>query len=79
VFSGGMTYWPCQVGGWCKDHTVDPRTSHLLATMTDTVLRTFAAGPAGRDHPSKRRLAPSAAALIASAASPGDVGVRTAQ
>jgi hypothetical protein len=76
VFSASTTYWPCQVGESCRDHAADPETSRILGTMTDNVLRSFAAGPAGLLHPSQRRLAPSAAALIASAASPHEVAVR---
>jgi hypothetical protein len=76
VFSGGMTYWPCQVGGQCDGKTVDPGTSRQLATMTDNVLQAFAAGPAGTVHPSTRRLPPSPRALISAAASQADVGIR---
>ena len=76
VFSGGTTYWPCQVSGSCDGRPADPRTSRILGTMTDNVLRSFAAGPAGRAHPSRRRLAPSAEALVGTAADPHDVAVR---
>jgi hypothetical protein len=75
VFSGGMTFWPCQVGGSCKNRPVDPATARMLAAMTDNVLRAFSVGPAGTRHPSTRRLAPTAPALISSAAAPADVGV----
>jgi len=75
VFAGGMTYWDCQFGGSCKNHEVDPGTSKLLARMTDNVLRAFAQGPAGKRYPSAHRPAPSAQALIASAAAKSDVGI----
>jgi hypothetical protein len=45
--------------------------------MTENLLRSFAAGPAGQAHPSQRHLAPTAAGLVASAASPRDVAVRS--
>jgi hypothetical protein len=75
VFAGGMTYWDCQMTGQCQNHAVDPGTSKLLAAMTDNVLRTFAAGPAGKRYPSVHRPAPTAQALISSAASQSDVGI----
>ncbi|NUR27871.1 MAG: hypothetical protein HOV83_18840 [Catenulispora sp.] len=75
VFAGGMTYWDCQVGGTCKNHTVDPGTSKLLAAITDNILRDFAEGPSGKRHPSAHRPAPNARGLISSAASQGDVGI----
>lgn len=76
VFSAGTTYWPCQVTGDCSGYPVDPRTSRVLGVMTDNLLRSFAAGPAGLLHPSRRHLPPSAAALLTTAASAGDVAVR---
>ena len=76
VFAGGTTYWPCQLAMSCHDFVVDPGSSRVLTQMTDNVLRAFAAGPAGQLHPSVRSLAPSADALISTAATPGDVAVR---
>ena len=75
VFAGGMTYWDCQLVGRCKNHEVNPQTAKLLTIMTDNVLRDFAQGPAGKRHPSAHRPAPSAQALISSAAAQSDVGI----
>jgi hypothetical protein len=75
VFAGGMTYWDCQIARMCGDRPVDPETSKLLAAMTDNVLRTYAAGPAGKQYPSAHRPAPTAQALISTAASQSDVGI----
>lgn len=75
VFSGGMTYWPCEAEASCPGRTTDPRTAKVLATVTANVLEVFAAGPAGRGHPSARELPPTADALVSTAAAPGDVGI----
>ena len=75
VFAGGMTYWDCQMAGMCGDRPVNPGTSKLLAAMTDNVLRVYAQGPAGKRYPSVHRPAPTAQALISTAASQSDVGI----
>ncbi|WP_228555973.1 N,N-dimethylformamidase beta subunit family domain-containing protein [Catenulispora pinisilvae] len=75
VFAGGMTYWDCQMAQMCGDRPVDPGTAHVLAAVTDNVLRTYAQGPAGKRYPSMYRPAPSAQALISTAPSLSDVGV----
>ena len=75
VFAGGMTYWDCQMARMCGDRPVDPGTAKLLAEMTDNVLRVYAQGPAGRLYPSAHRPAPSAQALISTAAAQTDVGI----
>ena len=75
VFAGGMTYWDCQMARMCGDRPVDAGTSKLLAAMTDNVLRAYAQGPAGKRYPSAHRPAPSAQALISTAASQSDVGI----
>jgi hypothetical protein len=75
VFAGGMTYWDCQMARMCGDRPVDAGTAKLLAAMTDNVLRVFAEGPSGKRYPSVHRPAPTAQALISSAASQSDVGI----
>jgi len=75
VFAAGMTFWPCEAEASCPGKTTDPRTAKVLATVTANVLEVFAAGPAGPEHPSAREPAPSADALISTAAAPGDVGI----
>jgi hypothetical protein len=75
VFAGGMTYWDCQIAQMCGDRPVNAGTSKLLAAMTANVLRAYAQGPVGKRYPSVHRLAPTAQALISTAASQSDVGI----
>ena len=75
VFAAGMTFWPCEAEASCPGKPTDPRTAKVLSTVTANVLEAFAAGPPGRGRPSARELAPTADALVTTAAAPGDVGV----
>ncbi|MDI2126272.1 N,N-dimethylformamidase beta subunit family domain-containing protein [Yinghuangia seranimata] len=76
VFSGGTTYWPCQLRGQCHEMPVDPTSRAALERMTETVLRAFAEGPAAVKHPAKPLPPPTPDNLLATAARPEDVGVR---
>ncbi|GAA4953847.1 hypothetical protein GCM10023205_14200 [Yinghuangia aomiensis] len=76
VFSAGTTYWPCQLRDSCHEMAVDPTSRAVLTKMTENVLRAFAVGPAGRAHPAKGQLPPTADVLVAGAARAEDVGVR---
>jgi hypothetical protein len=76
VFSAGTTYWPCQLRDSCHEMAVDPTSRAVLTKMTENVLRAFAVGPAGRAHPAKGHLPPTADVLVAGAARAEDVGVR---
>jgi hypothetical protein len=75
VFAAGMTYWPCEADAECAGKAVPPKTASVLSTVTANVLEAFAAGPAGRAHPSAQELPPTPDGLISGAAAPGDVGV----
>jgi hypothetical protein len=73
VFSAGVTYWPCMAQDSCH---VPTATSAALAKMTDNVLTAFAAGPAGRQHPSAYLPGPTPDALVSTAKTPQSVAVR---
>lgn len=56
VFDAGTIRWACAVRGDCYG-LVPPVTGRVVQTVTDNLLRAFAAGPAGREHPAEDNLA----------------------
>lgn len=56
VFDAGTMAWACAVRDSCQE-PVPARTSTVVRTVTDTLLRAFALGPAGRAHPAVDNLA----------------------
>ena len=50
VFATGTLRWSCALADGC-DVPLSGRTRRFVGTVTDNVLRAWAAGPAGRDHP----------------------------
>jgi hypothetical protein len=48
VFAAGTIDWVCAMEG-CQH--VDARSSAIVRRVTANILRAFAKGPAGRDHP----------------------------
>lgn len=57
VFATGTMRWVCALRGGACGHGVTARAARVFARMTDTMLRAFAAGPAGRAHPAHDDLA----------------------
>ncbi|MDJ0340659.1 hypothetical protein QMK19_11615 [Streptomyces sp. H10-C2] len=59
VFASGTMSWACSVYGntGCLEQPGDERvpeaSGQFARTVTENILRAFAAGPAGRDHPAK--------------------------
>lgn len=51
VFNAGTLRWTCALTGGCRVYQLDRRTVRFTRQVTTTVLRAFAAGPAGRLHP----------------------------
>lgn len=51
VFSSGTSSWICGTATDCDQHGRSAKVAGILRTMTTTLLRTFAEGPAGRTHP----------------------------
>jgi hypothetical protein len=77
VFDAGTTYWPCVLSGDCLHlDPTPPAVRQVVTRMTDNLLIAFAAGPAGRSHPSTPSWPPSAEGLVGSARAAGEVAVR---
>jgi hypothetical protein len=51
VFATGTMRWVIAMGAGGSNHGVDAATVKFVQTVTDNVLRAFAAGPAGLAHP----------------------------
>ena len=52
VFNAGTLRWGCAIVDRC-DHPLGPRTRDFVRRVTDNLLRAYAAGPVGRDHPAR--------------------------
>ncbi len=57
VFDSGTSSWVCQLQMGCADGRRSPLTARVVRAATVTLLRVFAAGPAGRRYPSHSNLA----------------------
>ncbi|MEV8631782.1 N,N-dimethylformamidase beta subunit family domain-containing protein [Streptosporangium sp. NPDC051023] len=57
VFSTGTMRWVCAMRGSDCGHGVTDRTALFVRAATMNVLRAFATGPAGREHPARDNLA----------------------
>jgi hypothetical protein len=57
VFDAGTSSWVCQLGGACAAGHRSAATARVVRAVTVNLLRAFAAGPAGRHHPSRSNLA----------------------
>jgi hypothetical protein len=57
VFDAGTGSWVCQLAHICSGGRRSPLTAQVVRDVTVTLLRAFAAGPAGRSHPSHSNLA----------------------
>ena len=57
VFASGTMRWVCALRGPACGHGVNGRAAVFVARVTETLLRAFAAGPAGRAHPAEDNLA----------------------
>jgi hypothetical protein len=57
VFAAGTMRWVCALRGKKCGHDVPNKAKPFAETVTETVLRAFAAGPAGRAHPAHDNLA----------------------
>jgi hypothetical protein len=51
VFASGTSSWVCGLVYECTFHPQDRRIVDAVTTITTTLLKTFAAGPAGKAHP----------------------------
>jgi hypothetical protein len=56
VVDTGTSSWVCQIDQVCARGRNSPRTSAAVRRITTNLLRAFAAGPAGRAHPSRSNL-----------------------
>jgi hypothetical protein len=56
VVDTGTSSWICQIDQVCAAGRNSPKTSAAVRQITLNLLRGFAAGPAGRDHPSRSNL-----------------------
>jgi hypothetical protein len=57
VFDAGTGAWVCQLAQACAEGRRSPVTARVVREVTVNLLRLFAAGPAGRRHPSRSNLA----------------------
>jgi hypothetical protein len=57
VFDSGTSSWVCQLQAACAPGRRSPLTAKVVQAVTVRLLRAFAAGPAGRLHPSRSNLA----------------------
>ncbi|HEX6468930.1 MAG TPA: N,N-dimethylformamidase beta subunit family domain-containing protein [Streptosporangiaceae bacterium] len=57
VFAAGTMRWVCALRGTKCGHDVPASAAPFVAKVTTTLLRAFAAGPAGRTHPARDNLA----------------------
>jgi hypothetical protein len=53
VFDAGTLRWTCALQGHCRPYQLPARTVGFVRTVTDTVLKEFARGPAGLRHPAR--------------------------
>ncbi|MDP9845199.1 N,N-dimethylformamidase beta subunit family domain-containing protein [Streptosporangium lutulentum] len=58
VFTSGTMRWVCALRGARCGHGVTGRAAAFVRRATTNLLRTFAAGPAGRLHPARDNLGP---------------------
>ena len=56
VFGSGTSSWICGLVLDCTFHPKDQHLVDVITTITSTLLTSFAAGPAGRDHPARDNL-----------------------
>jgi hypothetical protein len=56
VFDSGTTSWVCQLQAACRGGDRSALTDRVVRAATVNLLRVFAAGPAGRRHPSRSNL-----------------------
>jgi len=56
VFASGTSSWICGLVLECTFHQPDQRLVDTVTTVTTTLLKAFAAGPAGKDHPARDNL-----------------------
>jgi hypothetical protein len=56
VVDTGTSSWVCQIDSVCATGRNSPTTSAAVRRITLNLLRGFAAGPAGREHPSRSNL-----------------------
>jgi hypothetical protein len=56
VVDTGTSSWICQIDQVCAAGRNSPKTSAAVRRITLNLLRGFAAGPAGREHPSRSNL-----------------------
>jgi hypothetical protein len=52
VFNAGTLRWGCALVDRCE-HPLGARTQGFVRKVTDNLLRMFAAGPVGREHPAR--------------------------
>jgi hypothetical protein len=69
VFNAATSSWVCQLSRGCATTRRSAVTARVVRTVTVTLLRVFASGPAGQRHPSRSNLArlgldPSARAAV---------------
>jgi hypothetical protein len=57
VFNAATSSWVCQLSRACAKTRRSPLTARVVRTVTSNLLRGFAGGPAGQDHPSQSNLA----------------------
>jgi hypothetical protein len=57
VFDAGTGSWVCQLSRVCAPGRRSPLTARIVRAVTTHLLRAFAAGPVGRQHPSQPNLA----------------------
>ncbi|MFD2416805.1 N,N-dimethylformamidase beta subunit family domain-containing protein [Amycolatopsis pigmentata] len=57
VFAAGTQYWICALGPHCTPDHDDATAGEAIRAITLRLLRAYAAGPAGHDHPATDNLA----------------------
>ena len=57
VFNAATSSWVCQLNRACAHTRRSPLTARVVRAATVNLLRAFARGPAGQDHPSQSNLA----------------------
>jgi hypothetical protein len=57
IFDSGTSSWVCQLQAACTVGRRSPLTARVIQAATVHLLWVFAAGPAGRRHPSRSNLA----------------------
>src|SRR5512132_195126 len=76
VFDAGTSSWVCQLSRACAKTRRFPVTARMVRAVTVKLLRAFARGPAGAQHPSRSNLARLGAAAVAAGASEAPSGLR---